>query len=154
MMSIKRLLVLHQRRLTQTERVLYEMRRQLATAESEEARCRDALNIYRTEALERENAINATLFGCIVKREAIYVAKEEIADLKRKEVELEEALVQASKVVTELKEQVENVRLSYLRQGTRTEKYIELSKQEDMTAEQLVQVKEEMEIEDLLMFKK
>lgn len=153
-MPIKRLLVLHQRRLTQTERVLYEMRRQLATAEAEEARCRDKLNTYRAEALERENAINATLFGCIVKREAIYIAKEEIAGLKQKEVELEETLTQASKAVTELKEQVENVRLSYLRQGMRTEKYIELSKQEDVTAEQLVQVKEEMEIEELLTFKK
>lgn len=153
-MPIKRLLVLHQRRLTQIERVLYEMRRQLVTAESEEARCRDVLNTYRAEALERESAINANLFGCIVKREAIYIAKEEIANLKQKEIELEETLAQASKAVAELKEQVENMRLSYLRQGMRTEKYIELSKQEDVTAEHFVQVKEEMEIEELLTLKK
>lgn len=149
MNSIHRLVALQRHRLTQDERRLREARRRLIELQTEQDRCRTQLYAHRTMAKQREHELYASVFDHVVKITVVQQFRETLAALQRREQQLEEALVQTNRNVVEQEGRVDAAQQMYTRQMARTEKYLELQRRQAAVARQVLQYKEELEIEEL-----
>jgi hypothetical protein len=151
MNPVRSLIRVHDRRLEKAERHLAEARAELRARQEEQRQHEAALAAHRATAPEREREIYRRLFNHVVKRDALDLAKEEVMELRRQEVALEEALAHAERATAEAAAAAEAAQQAYLRQAARTEKYHEIDRHFVDLAKTVLERKEELEMEEVAM---
>lgn len=150
MNPIRRIVLLHKRRLQEAESFLLKKQQELEARRVALEQCRTALEMHHAHAIEQIRAINAKLFGCVVSKTQVDLCNEQLVALSLRRAELEAEVAQARAAIDAATQQVAGARSVYYRQAARTEKYVEFNQRlENEVAFSLLR-KEELEFEEII----
>lgn len=150
MNPIRRIVLLHKRRLQEAESFLLKKQQELEIRRTALEQCRIALEKHHEYAIEQVRAINAKLFGCVVGKAQMDLCNEQLVALSLRRAELEAEIAHARAAIDAATQQVADARSAYNRQAARTEKYVEFNQRLENEAAFSLLRKEELEFEEII----